>query len=150
MKAAIAALVLMSPVQANAVDLLPHYQTVSAVQKAQPVRKVHKSNPKPKKKKAYSFRPAPPPVVSDGTKCFEPITVVGSQWVGEGGAYESAVKTAKETIRWKIGEMAMDPANWKDVKRRCSLSSVGEVVGQTFHRCEIILTPCRPGMRGSP
>jgi hypothetical protein len=149
MKTLIAALMLISPANANGIDMIPLYenqvQKASHVQKAKP--KVYKS--KPKKRKAYSFRPAPPPLPSDGSRCFEPVTVVGSQWVGESGAYESAVKAAKEAVRWKIGEMAMDPANWKDVKKRCSMSSVGEVVGQTFHRCEIIFTPCRPGMTES-
>jgi hypothetical protein len=149
MKSLIAALVLM-PVQAQAIDMLPQYETAKVERVSQPSKA--KSKPKPKKvakKKTYSFRPAPPPV-SDGTKCYDPITVVGSQWVGESGAYESAVKAGKEAVRWRIGEMAMDPSNWKDVKKRCSLSSVGEVIGQTFHRCEIVLTPCRPGMKESP
>jgi len=144
MKTLIAMLAFTVPAQANGIDLMPHYETpkvekVSHVQKAKP-----KAKPKPRK--SYSFRPAPAAPVDNGSRCYDRITVVGSQWVGEGGAYESAVKAAKEAVRWQIGEMAMDPANWQDVQRRCSMSSVGEVVGQTFHRCEIRLTPCRPGM----
>jgi hypothetical protein len=149
MKTLIALLAFTVPAQANGVDLLPHYETpkVEKVSHVQPKKatkaKAKKSKSKPKP--AYSFRPPPQPV-AEAPKCYEPITVVGSQWAGEGGAYESAVKAAKEAVRWKIGEMAMDPANWQDVQRRCSMSSVGEIVGQTFHRCEIRLTPCRPGM----
>ena len=146
MKTLIALLVFATPVQAF--DMLPNYDTAPKIEKASHVHKAKPKAPKskPKKRKAYSFRPAPAAPVSDGSKCFDRITVVGSQWVGESGAYESAVKAAKEAVRWQIGEMAMDPANWQDVQKRCSMSSVGEVVGQTFHRCEIRLTPCRPGM----
>ena len=151
MKTLIALLVFATPVQAF--DMLPNYDNAPKVEKASHVHKAkpkaHKSKPKKAKrqqeKKTYSFRPSPT-VPDNGSKCFDRITVVGSQWVGEGGAYESAVKAAKEAVRWQIGEMAMDPANWQDVQKRCSMSSVGEVVGQTFHRCEIRLTPCRPGM----
>ena len=122
-----------------------------------PVIKHHVSQPKktkttkPKRKKTYAKKATPKGTAvlayseraQDG-KCYQPLTVVGSQWVGESGAYESAIKAMKERIRWDIGESAMDPAHWKDLKKRCSLSSVGEVVGQTFTRCELTATPCRP------
>jgi hypothetical protein len=133
---------------AYGVDMLPYYETqtvkvekVSHVSKKKPRKVVkRKAAPKPATRVlAYEERP------EDG-KCYRPLTVVGSQWVGEGGAYESAVKAMKEAVRWSVGEAAMDPQNWKDVKRRCGMSSVGEVVGQTFHRCEITATPCRPGL----
>ena len=136
---------------AESIDLLPLYHNEPAVTVHKVSHVPTKRKPKKAKrhhaKKTYSFRPAPP-APDNGSKCYDRITVVGSQWVGEGGAYESAVKAAKEAVRWQIGEMAMDPANWQDVQKRCSMSSVGEVVGQTFHRCEIRLTPCRPGMTG--
>jgi hypothetical protein len=144
MKTLLALLVFATPVQAF--DMLPNYDTAPKIEKASHVHKQKAHKAKPKKRKAYSFRPVAPAPVNDGSKCYDRITVVGSQWVGESGAYESAVKAAKEAVRWQIGEMAMDPANWQDVQKRCSMSSVGEVVGQTFHRCEIRLTPCRPGM----
>lgn len=88
-------------------------------------------------------KPKPQPAPAEA-QCFERIKVVGSQWVGESGAYDSAVKAAKERIRWEYGEMAIDERNWKNIERRCSQSSVGEIAGQVMHRCEIVLTPCRP------
>lgn len=123
------------------------YETVTPIEVSQPARPkkarkrhhVKRATPPPAKVYAYEERP------EDG-KCYRPLTVVGSQWVGEQGAYDSAVKAMKEIVRWSIGEAAMDPQNWKDVKRRCSMSSVGEVVGQTMHRCELTVVPCRPGL----
>lgn len=141
----LAGVLLALPAEASDIDMLSLYDNAPKIERRHVV-KVSASKPKakPRKRKAHAFRPAPP-TLSDGSKCFEPIAVTGSQWIGEEGAYESAVKAAKELIRWQIGEMAMDPANWKDVKRRCSMSSVGEIAGQVFHRCELVVTPCRPG-----
>ena len=145
--ACVVCLMLQQPPAAAFENMLPLYTEIAPIEVSQPARPkkarkrhhVHKRATPPAKVYAYEERP------EDG-KCYRPITVVGSQWIGEQGAYDSAVKAMKEAVRWGIGEAAMDPANWKDVKRRCSMSSVGEVVGQTMHRCELTVVPCRPGL----
>lgn len=81
-------------------------------------------------------------------QCIERVTVVGSQWATEAGAEESAQKAWMEAVRWSHGEMSMDMKNAEGYARRCSRSSIGEVVGQTFHRCEVTARPCRPAMVG--
>lgn len=140
------------PAHAQTVNMVQLYEDsspsktiqVSHVAHKKPVKHKHvakKTAPKPSPTKVMAYEERP----EDG-KCYRPLTVVGSQWVGEQGAYDSAVKSMKEAVRWSIGEAAMDPVNWKDIKRRCSLSSVGEIVGQTFHRCELTVVPCRPGL----
>jgi hypothetical protein len=152
MKTILALIAMTMPATAQGVDMLPLYDNAPKVER---VSHVPTKKAKPKKRKPIARKAAPKDdgtrvaaaryEAEDGAKCFAPIAVAGSQWIGEEGAYESAVKAAKELIRWQIGEMAMDPANWKDVKRRCSMSSVGEIAGQVFHRCELVATPCRPG-----
>jgi len=79
-------------------------------------------------------------------QCLDRVTVVGSQWATEAGAEESAQKSWMESTRWAHGESAMDLANAQGYAKRCSRSSIGEVVGQTFHRCEVSARPCRPVM----
>lgn len=86
---------------------------------------------------------------SGAMHCLKRVTVVGSQWATEAGAEESAQKAWMEAVRWSHGEMSMDMKNAEGYARRCSRSSIGEVVGQTFHRCEVTATPCRPAMVGS-
>ena len=78
------------------------------------------------------------------TICLPAIRVVGSQWVTEAGAEDSAKKAWMEKARWLYGESAMDLASAKDYARCCSRSSIGEVAGQMQHRCEVEATPCRP------
>ncbi len=155
MKIFLTCLACLTAQPAQAIDLLWQYQnapTVKTYHHAKP-KKVSKPKASKPKRKHYAKKAAPksePTRVlafeerAEAGKCFRPLTVVGSQWVGESGAYDSAVKAMKERIRWDIGESAMDPAHWKDLKKRCSLSSVGEVAGQTFTRCELTATPCRP------
>lgn len=159
MKLIAAMLIFSLPASAHEIDLLPNYDNAPAVSHVErvsyPAPKRKAKARKPAKRKTVARKAAPkadPTRVmayeergEDG-KCYRPLTVVGSQWIGEAGAYESSVKAMKELIRWQIGEVAMDPGNWKDVKRRCSMSSVGEVAGQVFHRCEITATPCRPAI----
>lgn len=79
-------------------------------------------------------------------RCIQPVRVVGSQDVRESAAEDSARKAWAEAVRWASGEAYMDVENAKDYQRRCSRSSIGEIAGQVFTRCEIIATPCRPGM----
>jgi hypothetical protein len=80
---------------------------------------------------------------SKGT-CYPTVQVVGSQWKDEDGAEESARKGWMEAVRWRHGEWAMDIGNARDYAKRCSRSSVGSVLGETLHRCEVAARPCRP------
>lgn len=147
MKAFIAALVLMSPAQANAVDMLPQYETALKVER---VSQPAKSKPKAKKvvKRKAAPRPKATPVAAsdDVTRCLPPVRVVGSQDVREGAAEESAKKGWAEAVRWAHGESFQDIANARDYQKRCSRSSIGEALGQYFTRCEVSASPCRPGM----
>jgi LmbE family N-acetylglucosaminyl deacetylase len=76
--------------------------------------------------------------------CYSAIRVVGSQWKDEEGAEESARKGWMEAVRWKHGEHAMDIGGARSYVRRCSRSSIGSVLGETLHRCEVEAKPCRP------
>jgi len=155
----IASLVFAAPASANGIDMMWSYDnakpapaktyrhTVSAPKKAKPSKK---------KRKTYAKKAAPK---SSGTavmaaeyrteqvmKCLPAVRVVGSQDIRETAAEDSARKAWAEAVRWAHGEAYMDISNAKDYQRRCSRSSIGEVVGQVFERCEIVATPCRPGM----
>jgi hypothetical protein len=76
--------------------------------------------------------------------CYAAIRVVGSQGLSEEAAETSAHKGWMEAVRWKHGEAAMDLGNSRGSQKRCSRSSVGEVLDKTFHRCEFEARPCRP------
>jgi hypothetical protein len=76
--------------------------------------------------------------------CYAAIRVVGSQGVSEDAAENSAQKGWMEQVRWKHGEHAMDIGNAKAYVKRCSRSSIGEILDKTFHRCEVEARPCRP------
>jgi hypothetical protein len=78
--------------------------------------------------------------------CMFAVRVVGSQWATESGATESAEKAFMEFARFHYGEAYMDINNAIDRATRCTRSSIGEVVGQTLHRCELVAVPCRPAM----
>jgi len=92
-------------------------------------------------------KPKPAPVIRDdnGAHCQAIINVVGSQWVGDSGAQESAKKAFMEEVRWRYGEAYMDITQAQDIAIRCARSSIGEVVSQVLHRCEIKARPCRKG-----
>lgn len=79
-------------------------------------------------------------------QCLDRVTVVGSQWANEAGAEESAQKAFMEQVRWQSGEQFLDIRNADGYAKRCSRSSIGEVIGQTMHRCEVSARPCRPVM----
>lgn len=134
---------------AYGVDMLPYYETqtvkvekVSHVSKKKPRKVVKKKATKPSPTKVYAAEYRTDEVM----RCLAPVRVVGSQDVREGAAEESAKKGWMESVRWAHGEAFMDAANWTDMQRRCSRSSIGEMVGQVFYRCEIVASPCRPGM----
>jgi hypothetical protein len=77
-------------------------------------------------------------------QCLERVSVVGSQWANEQGAEESAQKAFMEAVRWESGEQWMEIANADGYVKRCSRSSIGELAGQTLHRCKVSARPCRP------
>jgi hypothetical protein len=76
--------------------------------------------------------------------CYAAIRVVGSQGISEEAAENSAQKGWMEQVRWKHGEHAMDIGNARAYVKRCSRSSIGEILDKTFHRCEVEAKPCRP------
>lgn len=137
-------------------NMLPLYET--AKPKVERVSNAYKSKPKRKAKpKAKVVRKAAPKPettrvlaaeyrTDDIVRCLAPVRVVGSQDVRESAAEDSARKAWSEQVRWAHGEAFMDMTNSKEYQRRCSRSSIGEIAGQVFHRCEIIASPCRPGM----
>jgi hypothetical protein len=79
-------------------------------------------------------------------KCLEPVRVVGSQDVRQDAAEDSARKAWAEIVRWESGESFMNIENATGYQSRCSRSSIGETLGVTLNRCEIIAKPCRPGL----
>ena len=146
MKTLIAILAMSLPANAQAIDMLPNYDNAPKVER---VSAPAKHKPK-RKKPTYAYKPpskpAAPPAIDSVTRCLAPVRVVGSQDVRESAAEESAKKAWMELVRWQSGESFQDIANASDYQRRCSRSSVGEAMGQYFHRCEIVANPCRPGM----
>jgi hypothetical protein len=84
---------------------------------------------------------AAPKVDEDG--CRGPVRGVGTQWVTEEGALDAAIKDWRERTRYDHGEIFVDMTNALDVRKRCGRTSIGEVAGQAFHRCEIIARPCK-------
>lgn len=79
-------------------------------------------------------------------QCLDRVTVVGSQWATEAGAEEGARKSWMEQARWALGEVYMSIENAEGYAKRCSRSSIGEVVGQSLHRCEVSARPCRQAL----
>lgn len=155
MKTLITLLALSLPAQANEIDLLPYYD--NAPPKVERVSTPAKAKPKPKKKKPVVRKAAPKP--SQNTKvmaaeyrseqvmrCIAPVRVVGSQDIREDAALESAKKAWAEIVRWESGEAWMDVNNAMGMKTRCGRSSIGEALGQVLNRCEIVASPCKPGM----
>jgi hypothetical protein len=88
---------------------------------------------------AFEHRDEPPRPV-----CAGPVRGVGEQYVSEAGAVDRAIKAWQETVRYDLGEGYMDTKNAEDIQFRCTRSSIGEIAGQTFQRCEWQARPCRP------
>ena len=76
-------------------------------------------------------------------KCEDRVRGVGTQWIGTDGALNAARKDWMERVRYDFGEVYLDMTNARDEEFRCSRTSIGEVAGQTFYRCEIWATPCK-------
>ncbi len=112
----------------------------------------HQSDPKPRKIYRKRSKPTPPPKPeklahhTNDARCLDTVRVVGSQDIRETAAEESARKAWAELVRYQSGEAFMDMLHAKDYRRRCGRSSIGEVAGTTFIRCEVQAKPCRPGM----
>jgi hypothetical protein len=79
--------------------------------------------------------------------CAYPISVVGSQWIDEPGAEESAQKAWMELVRFELGEAYLEINNAKHYAALCSRSSIGEMLDKTQHRCKVTAVPCRPALR---
>ena len=74
--------------------------------------------------------------------CKPLVRVVGDQRPSEDAAKEQADKAWMQEVRFRYGERYMLTTQAKDLRYACSRSSIGELVGQTMQRCEIIAQPC--------
>jgi hypothetical protein len=80
---------------------------------------------------------------SDRAQCLDTMRGVGTQWATEAGAEDAAKKDWMETVRYDFGEKYMAIEHAQDYRHACSRSSVGNVAGQVFYRCEVKARPCR-------
>ena len=78
-----------------------------------------------------------------GERCRDTRRVVGDQGLSVALAQGQADKSWAADVRFHLGERYMDIANAEDIRYECSRSSVGETLGQTFHRCQISAKPCK-------
>ena len=78
-----------------------------------------------------------------GDRCRDTRRVVGDQGLSVALAQGQADKSWAADVRFHLGERYMDVSNAEDVTYECSRSSVGETLGQTFHRCQISAKPCK-------
>jgi len=76
-------------------------------------------------------------------RCRDKRRVVGDQGLSVALAQGQADKSWAADVRFHLGERYMDIANAEEIKYECSRSSVGETLGQTFHRCQISARPCK-------
>lgn len=75
--------------------------------------------------------------------CRGPVRGVGTQWLNEAGALDAAVKDWRERTRYDHGEIFVDMSHALDFRKRCGRTSIGEVAGQVFYRCEVWARPCK-------
>lgn len=93
--------------------------------------------------RAWVHKHKPPVPAGEPDKACKPVVrVVGDQRTTEEGAREQADKAWMQEVRFRYGERYMLTARAKDARYACSRSSIGEIVGQTMQRCEIIAQPC--------
>jgi hypothetical protein len=76
-------------------------------------------------------------------RCRDTRRVVGDQGLSVALAQGQADKSWAADVRFHLGERYMDVTNAEDIRYECSRSSVGETLGQTFHRCQISAKPCK-------
>lgn len=74
---------------------------------------------------------------------------IGEQWATIDGAKSEAEKAWTQSVRWMLGEKAMDSKNAVETTYTCGRSSIGSIAGQTMHRCEMMARPCEPVAEGS-
>ena len=116
----------------------------------------HSHRPKPRRKKTYTRRSYDNSYDRDRVRgyrsveqddeikfCLGPVRGVGTQWIGEEGAMDVAMKDWRERTRYDYGEIFVDMTHAEGFRKRCGRTSIGEVVGQTFFRCEIWARPCK-------
>ena len=75
--------------------------------------------------------------------CVAPVAEVGDQHISEDGAKREADKSWAQTVRFRFGERMMDLTHARNVHYACGRSSIGSIIGQTFHRCEVYARPCQ-------
>jgi hypothetical protein len=86
----------------------------------------------------------------DRSDCKPTIRVVGQQALSVDSAKKEANEAFAAMARFHHGEKYLDLANARRVVYTCSRSSIKEAgtsvttLGQSFTRCEIEATPCRP------
>jgi hypothetical protein len=78
-----------------------------------------------------------------GDRCRDIRRVVGDQGLSVALAQGQADKSWAADVRFHLGERYMDIGNAEGISYECSRSSVGETLGQTFHRCQIAAKPCK-------
>jgi len=75
--------------------------------------------------------------------CLEPVSGLGTQWVGAEGALAAARKDWMERVRYDHGESFVDMSHAADVGSRCGRVSIGKFLGRVTYRCEIVARPCK-------
>jgi hypothetical protein len=85
-----------------------------------------------------------------GGDCKPVRRMVGQQALSVDGAKKEANEAWAAAVRFHHGEKYLDLANARRITYSCSRSSIKEAgtsvttLGQSFTRCEIEATPCRP------
>lgn len=85
-----------------------------------------------------------------GEDCKPVRRMVGQQALSVDGAKKEANEAWAASVRFHHGEKYIDLANARRVNYTCSRSSIKEAgasvttLGQSFTRCELEATPCRP------
>jgi hypothetical protein len=105
-----------------------------------PRKKVHRRKPKPE---VRYYAPPRHEYEVEERFCLGPVRGVGTQWIGEQGALDAAIKDWRERTRYDYGEIFVDMTHAEDFRQRCGRTSIGEVAGQIFYRCEIWARPCK-------
>ena len=127
--------------------------------KPEPERRYHHEHRRPEVRSWIMRRPEPPeppkrledsdPLdrIKENTlrpRCYPAVRTVGDQYASENGAKQEAIKAWSQQVRHDFGERAMDFDHAQFASFACVRSSIGSIVGQTFHRCEVIARPCHP------
>ena len=76
-------------------------------------------------------------------RCLEPVSGLGTQWIGAEGALAAARKDWMERVRYDHGESFVDMSHAVDVGSRCGRVSIGKFLGRVTYRCEIMARPCK-------